>query len=48
VRALPVLRGDLPTPAGADVYALHPAALDASTVRQLAAADLAGELAPAP
>ena len=43
-----LLRGDLPTPAGADVYALHANALDASTVRQLAAADLAGELAPAP
>jgi hypothetical protein len=43
-----LLRGDLPTLAGADVYALHPAALDASTVHLLAAADLAAQLAPVP
>jgi hypothetical protein len=39
-----LVRGDLPVPAGAAVYALHPANLDASTVRLLAAADLAAAL----
>ncbi|MEU3452288.1 MXAN_6230/SCO0854 family RING domain-containing protein [Micromonospora sp. NPDC006766] len=38
-------RGDLPVPDGAEVYALHPAGLDASRVRLLAAADVAGLLA---
>lgn len=42
-----VVRGDLPVPAGAEVYALHPAGLDAGEVDLLAAADVAGQLAPA-
>jgi hypothetical protein len=41
-----LVRGDLPVPDGAEVYALHPASLDASKVRLLAAADVAGMLAP--
>jgi hypothetical protein len=43
-----VVRGDLPAPAGAEVYALHPRGLDAASVRLLAAADLAGLLATVP
>jgi hypothetical protein len=43
-----LVRGDLPTPGGAEVYALHPHALDATSVRLLPAADLAGLLAVPP
>jgi hypothetical protein len=39
-----LVRGDLPTPDGAEVYALHPAGLDAAMVRLLTASDLAGAL----
>ena len=42
-----LVRGDLPAPAGAEVFALHPAALDAADVRLLSAADLAARLDPA-
>ncbi|MFD8699388.1 MXAN_6230/SCO0854 family RING domain-containing protein [Kitasatospora purpeofusca] len=41
-----LLRGDLALPAGAQVFALHPAALDAGAVRLLAASDLVAALAP--
>jgi hypothetical protein len=41
-----LVRGDLPAPDGAEVYALHPAGWDAAKVRLLAAADLAGMLTP--
>nr|BEK62832.1 hypothetical protein KPHV_00590 [Kitasatospora purpeofusca] len=41
-----LLRGDLALPAGAQVYALHPAALDAGAVRLLAATELVAALAP--
>ncbi|MEV4758400.1 MXAN_6230/SCO0854 family RING domain-containing protein [Micromonospora sp. NPDC049559] len=41
-----LLRGDLPAPPGAQVYALHPARLDADAVRLLAAADVPALLAP--
>ncbi|WP_030394348.1 TerD family protein [Kitasatospora purpeofusca] len=39
-------RGDLALPAGAQAYALHRAALDAGTVRLLAASELVASLAP--
>jgi hypothetical protein len=39
-----LVRGDLPAPDGAEVYALHPAGLQAATVRLLSASDLAGAL----
>ncbi|MFC0504152.1 MXAN_6230/SCO0854 family RING domain-containing protein [Micromonospora costi] len=41
-----VARGDLPTPDGAEVYALHPGQLDAGRVRLLAAPDVPAMLAP--
>jgi hypothetical protein len=41
-----LLRGDLPTPADASVYALHPAMLDPTRVRLLTASDLATHLDP--
>jgi hypothetical protein len=40
-------RADLPVAAGAEVYALYPAGLDAAAVRLLTAADLAARLDPA-
>ncbi|MGV9310656.1 MXAN_6230/SCO0854 family RING domain-containing protein [Streptomyces sp. NPDC003691] len=41
-----LLRGDPDIPAGAEVYALYPGALDARTVRLLAASDLVTSLTP--
>ncbi|MEU1088158.1 MXAN_6230/SCO0854 family RING domain-containing protein [Streptomyces sp. NPDC005576] len=41
-----LLRGDLALPAGAEAYALYPAALDAASVRLVAAPDLVSALAP--
>ncbi|MGW7469915.1 hypothetical protein ACWGJT_35935, partial [Streptomyces xantholiticus] len=41
-----LVRGDLPLPAGSQVYALHPGALEADKVRLLTAADVVA--APAP
>ncbi|WP_431728510.1 MXAN_6230/SCO0854 family RING domain-containing protein [Verrucosispora sp. TAA-831] len=40
-----LLRGDLPVPDGAEVFALHPAGLDAGRVRLLAASDVPAMLA---
>jgi hypothetical protein len=40
------MRGDLPSPKDASVYALHPALLDPTRVRLLTASDLAAQLAP--
>ncbi|GAA4723207.1 hypothetical protein [Phytohabitans rumicis] len=40
-----LVRGDLPVPVGARVYALHPAGLDGAAVTLVAAADLAAVLA---
>ncbi|MEU7157466.1 RING finger family 4 domain-containing protein [Streptomyces chrestomyceticus] len=42
-----LLRGDVPLPAQAEVYALHPAGLDAGTAVLLAASDLVTSLAAA-
>ncbi|MGW3244942.1 MXAN_6230/SCO0854 family RING domain-containing protein [Streptomyces sp. NPDC001070] len=42
-----LLRGDVAVPAGGEVFALHPAALDAAKVRLLSAPDLVASLAPA-
>lgn len=42
-----LLRADLPAPAGAQVYALHPAGLNACEVRLLTAADIEAGLTPA-
>lgn len=41
-----LLRGDLPAPEGASVYALYPALLDPTRVRILSASDLAAQLDP--
>ncbi|GGW31317.1 MXAN_6230/SCO0854 family RING domain-containing protein [Streptomyces xantholiticus] len=41
-----LVRGDLPLPAGSEVYALHPGALEADKVRLLTAADVVAALAP--
>lgn len=41
-----VMRGDLPAPEGASVYALHPAMLDPARVDLLTASDLAAQLDP--
>lgn len=41
-----LMRGDLPSPKDASVYALHPALLDPTRVRLLTASDLAAQLAP--
>ncbi|MER6618183.1 hypothetical protein [Streptomyces xantholiticus] len=41
-----LVRGDLPLPAGSQVYALHPGALEADKVRLLTAADVVAALAP--
>ena len=41
-----LVRGDLPTPADASVYALHPALLDPTRVRLLTASDLTTQLDP--
>ncbi|MER6910381.1 MXAN_6230/SCO0854 family RING domain-containing protein [Streptomyces sp. NPDC000594] len=43
-----LLHGDADLPAGSEVYALYPGALDARTVRLLTASDLVTSLAPAP
>ncbi|MFF3564386.1 MXAN_6230/SCO0854 family RING domain-containing protein [Streptomyces sp. NPDC002574] len=43
-----LLRGDLELPQGGEVFALHPAGLDAARVRLLSAADVVAALTPAP
>ncbi|MFD3453433.1 MXAN_6230/SCO0854 family RING domain-containing protein [Streptomyces sp. NPDC058691] len=43
-----LLRGDLELPESGEVFALHPAGLDAARVRLLSAADVVAALAPAP
>ncbi|MEU4098456.1 MXAN_6230/SCO0854 family RING domain-containing protein [Streptomyces sp. NPDC026673] len=42
-----LLRGDVAVPAGGEVFALHPGALDAAKVRLLSASDVVASLAPA-
>lgn len=42
-----LLRGDVAVPEGGEVFALHPAALDAARVRLLSASDVVASLAPA-
>ncbi|HXV94308.1 MAG TPA: hypothetical protein VD813_13470, partial [Pseudonocardia sp.] len=42
-----LVHADLPAPAGAQVYALYPAGIDAAAVHLLAAADLVAQLDPA-
>ncbi|OEV09238.1 MXAN_6230/SCO0854 family RING domain-containing protein [Streptomyces nanshensis] len=41
-----LMRGDVELPAGSEVYALHPAGLDSSAVRLLAASEVVTGLAP--
>lgn len=42
-----LIRGDLPTPVGAEAYAMYPATLDAETVQLLTASELVTGLEPA-
>lgn len=42
-----LLRGDVAVAEGGEVFALHPAALDAARVRLLSASDVVASLAPA-